>query len=331
MDEYYIGIDFGGTNIRAVAYSYKQGEVLHVVQKAVKRCVDVELEMDQNVKNLIDHILSLCNPAKLRGIGLAMAALFNRKDGAITEWPNNPLWNGFPIKSYLEQLYHVPVVLEDDANAAALGEQIFGAGRGHESLMYVCVSTGIGCGIIIHNQLFLGNSGFAGELGHIKVTDEQIQCTCKSMGCLQAVASGPALLRTYNTMRKKYYADYEYRNLAEVSQLAYQKQEDAVKLFVKAGKYIGDSIANAVMLFDVPIVILGGGVMKAGDVIYKPIKSQIECSLQNKKNVSIVCSGLGDWNGILGALVIAIRKGYSNDTKKFAPITIPTEIIARKE
>lgn len=327
MNEFYIGIDLGGTKVRMLSYDYQEKKFLKFVKKHVVHSEDVQVEMEQNVLCLIDYICESNKPAKLAGIGLAIAALFDRTSGVITEWPNNSLWTGFPIKSYLEQYYKVPVILEDDANAATVGEQLFGAGKGNKSMMYVTVSTGIGCGVIIQDKLITGDHGWAGELGHIKVTEEKVQCTCKATGCLQAVASGPAMLRDFRQTMKKKDTYSDGLVLDDVVQLAYKDNLDAKEIFTKAGKYIGDAIANAVMLFDVPIVVLGGGVMNAGDIIWLPIKNQVEHSLQKKRRVSVICSEMNDRSGVIGALALILRFIYDKEVEYLNISIVPEELV----
>lgn len=307
MAGYYIGIDIGGTNIRAVAYDYLNNKILSIAKKSLVRCKDIDSEVEKNLKAIIDYICMECGPSDLLGIGVAMAALFDRNDGMITKWPNNSLWNGFHIREYLEKQYNVDIVLEDDANAAAIGELYFGEGKNVENLLYVCVSTGIGSGIIVKNQLFVGAQGFAGELGHIKVTDEPIKCTCNAYGCLQVVASGPAILAEYNRIRKDKADHVDYIDLAEVAGFASEGQAEAIAVFERAGRYLGRTIANALILFDLPLAVLGGGVMSAGKIIYEPIRRGLEDSIQEKRNVEAVVSKLGDLNGIMGALALVIR------------------------
>lgn len=312
MNPFYIGIDMGGTNIRAVVGDGMARGFQDFVSQPVKKQETAELEMEQNIIKLIDDVCKKQEKLnkKLAGIGIAMAALFDRNTGAITKWPNNKKWSGFQIKKVLEDHYHVPVVLEDDANAAAVGEQAEGAGAGAKDLAYITVSTGIGCGIIMNGLVVTGNHGWAGELGHIKVSDENIICTCGAKGCLQAMASGPAILKKFQISEtyKKYYNDRPI-DLKEIAVLAQKEVNDAKDVFCQAGFYIGRAIANIAMLLDIPLVILGGGVMEAGSVIWEPIQVEVQNSLENKRTISIVSSQLRDKNGAVGAL--ALIRNYS--------------------
>lgn len=308
MDKFYIGIDFGGTNIKLVSKSYVNTDNANIIKRVIVHKEMVEEELELNLIPLIEESCRIQkkNGKQLDGIGIAMAALFDRNTGVITDWSNNKKYRGFPIKGYLEEKYHVPVYLEDDANAAVLGEQLIGAGVGLSDMIYVTISTGIGCGIIINDTLITGYHGWAGELGHIKVTDEDVLCTCGASGCLQAVASGTAIFR--DIQLTEFYQTYKKsKNLTLKDCVVYAKHNNVelASVFQKAGNYIGEALANIVMILDVPIIILGGGVIEAGDLILKPIQTAFNKSLGNKRVATIVCSKLYDRNGVLGALHLA--------------------------
>jgi len=300
-----VGIDLGGTNIRAVACDKGSSNISDILKEPLERKESVILEVDNNLIKLIDRICfeKQKEGKELGGIGIAMAALFNRKTGVVTKWPNNSKWNNFPIREYLVKHYLVPVVLEDDANAAALGERLAGAGMGFKDFVYVTVSTGIGSGIVVNDSLLIGCHGWAGEMGHIRVSEEEVTCTCGAKGCLQAMASGPAILEGFKKTKayEKYY-DNQNIDLKDVVSLAQEGIKEAADVFREAGGYIGKALANYVMLLDVPVIILGGGVIEAGDLIMKPILEGFKKFLQDKRNVNIVCSSLNDKNGVMGAL-----------------------------
>lgn len=307
LEVFYVGIDFGATNIRAAACDKGGKEISEIQKKPLVRKETAAEEMEVNVIQLVNQICreKRYQGKELGGIGVAMAALFNRENGVIISWPNNSKYQGFPIQMFLEERYGVPVVLEDDANAAALGEQFAGAGIGLKDFVYVTVSTGIGSGIIVNDHLLTGFHGWAGELGHIKVTDDNIVCSCGARGCLQSVASGPAILHELKKLKcyESYHKEKEL-SLKELVSFEQRDEEQMAYVFEKAGRYIGGVLANLVMLLDVPVIILGGGVIETGDLLVKPIKEAMYGSLENKRRVKIVCSHLKDKNGAIGALCL---------------------------
>lgn len=306
MNQFYVGIDLGGTNVRIIAMKKGEKQVLTYRKKRFQKADNAEVEVYLNIIRLVDEVCVECEAVGnvIGGIGMAIAALFNKKTGVITGWPNNQKWNGLNLKEIMEKRYHVPIVLVDDANAAVIGEQLVGRGIGYNDLVYVTVSTGIGCGIIVNNSLFIGSNGNAGEIGHIKVTNDKVSCTCGANGCLQAVASGPAILKRYIERSGK---QKEKLGLEQVVQYAEDGDLAAVESFKEAGTYIGKAIANIAMLFDIPFFVMGGGVMNAGELIMNPIKDAVNMSLQNKRKINLVVSNNSDKNGLIGALSLVER------------------------
>jgi glucokinase len=305
MSEFYIGIDLGGTYVRIITYDVADNRISDINKKVFQRKGNVILEVEVNLCSLISAVCAEKEKEnkQLAGIGISMAGLFNRETGIITQWPNNTTWNNFELKQYLEDCFHVPIVLEDDANAAAVGEHLIGAGKGYKDFVYITISTGIGCGIIVNDKLFIGYHGWAGEIGHTKITDDNTICTCGSSGCLQSKASGPAILKNFiQTKAFQNIKTFKKFDLEDVVLMAKNENVDAKKVFCEAGLFIGRAIANMVMLLDIPLVILGGGVMEAGDLILQPINDGLMQSLQNKRCIEIACSKLNNINGTLGAL-----------------------------
>lgn len=301
MNQYYIGIDLGGTNVRIIAAKKGKNKILAYRKERFQKSESGEEEFVLNLVYLVQDVVTELEAKgeSMKGIGIALAALFDRKTGVITKWPNNQKWNGLELRSRLEEYFHVPVIMEDDANAAAIGEQAAGAGIGYHDLAYITVSTGIGCGIIVNDTILTGCNGWAGELGHIKVTDDKVKCMCGAVGCLQAVASGPGILKEYMERSRSQKQKF---GLEQVVQLADKGDPVAIDSFRKAGKYIGNAIANVAMLLDIPLFILGGGVLNAGEVIMKPIEEAVNQSLQQKRSIQLVVTKNSDRNGLYGAV-----------------------------
>ncbi|MGB3642779.1 MAG: ROK family protein, partial [Rivularia sp. (in: cyanobacteria)] len=206
-DNYVIGIDAGGTRIRiAVA-----------CQTEIIAQWTGDLPLLQNAKTeiqfILDAITNLLSKAKinvksLQGIGLATAAIVDRLTGVVICWPNRPYWQGIPLRELFHSVFPVPLYIEDDANAAAFGELRFGNGKGYQSLAYITVSTGIGCGLVLQEKIYTGEHGWAGEIGHTTAVYNGAICTCGKSGCLQAEASGKAIARKW--LEK---ANVNYKNI----------------------------------------------------------------------------------------------------------------------
>ena len=301
--ELYIGIDLGGSNVRGIALKGAQRRLSNIYKYTFLRMKKVYDEVDKNIVQLIKNICCDYPESKLGGIGIALAAIYDRKSGCIVKWPNHIKWNGFPIIDYLNEIFQVPIILEDDANAAALGEQFAGLGKGVSNFIYFTISTGIGCGIVANGNLIVGEHGWAGEIGHIRVSkNPQITCKCGAIGCLQAIASGPAILENY--FRIKHMNNiFEYPcTLADVVERAQQGETYAQKVFYQAGIAVGNVLANLIMILDSSRIIVGGGVTNAGKWIMDPIKEGINENLQGRRNIDVVKSELCDINGVIGIL-----------------------------
>ncbi|MHB1392550.1 MAG: ROK family protein [Clostridia bacterium] len=306
MSNFFIGLDIGGTNIRIASIDKENKKVGSIQKVSFIRLKTAQEEVDKNVCEQIKHYVEE-NGLKLKdmeGIGISSAPMFNRENGEIILWPNNQLWNNYPLKKYLYEAFKVQVIIEDDANSAALGEFYFGAGRGYENFAYITVSTGIGCGLIIGGSLYTGKNGGAGEIGHVKVCENGTQCKCGMTGCLQAVASGPALLEKSRWLAKQNNFDpNSICDLDKVVELAHKGSTWAHEVFDEAGAYLANAIANIMMLLDIPLVIIGGGVVQAGDLIIEPIKlSLYPYSQRLNRNIEIKPAALMGDNGLLGAL-----------------------------
>lgn len=311
MIKAWIGIDFGGTNIRFATYLVESDTVVDVNKRKVQQQKDVETEIMKNIVHPISEIIKKHqkNGIKVTKIGISLAASFDRETGNITRWPNNSKWKDIPLVSILNKQFNLPVLLEDDANSAAMGELWKGAGASYHNMIYVTVSTGIGCGMVLNDKLIIGSNGWAGELGHIKASDNKEDvCTCGKFGCVQAIASGPAIVNTYNgLMTMKSIGKAKWAN--EIIDMAVKGSSTCVSILKRAGKILGESIGNLTILLDVSLIVLGGGVINEKNLYYQYIEEGIYSSLQEQKNVEIKISELPDLNGILGIFALMKDNG----------------------
>lgn len=310
MDDLYLGLDIGGSNVRAALGNSKISINGNVLKKPFSKKEIVEKEVEVNICLLIEEVLGSSGVGNRfpKAIGISLAAIFNRKNGVIEHWPNNNLWNGFPIKEYLQKKYNVPVILEDDANCAAICELYHGSAFGFNSFAYLTVSTGVGCGIILDKKIYSGTNGWAGEIGHTKVQNCNNMCKCGATGCLQTVVAGPALL----DRAKKLLTDYNSINAYEIHELkdvvcyANEGEKWAIQVFEEAGQYLAMCLTNLIMILDIPLIVIGGGVSEAGNVFLTPIIKYLNSNLnKRKREVMVKTSKCGDDCGVIGALVLA--------------------------
>src|SRR6056297_1894460 len=315
--EYYIGIDIGGTKILS-ALADSEGNIINKAQNPTEADKGEEVII-ANIKDSINRVIknSKISKDKVRRIGVGSPGPLDLNNGIIIE-NSNLAWTNVPIVQILEDDTGIDVILENDANAAALGEKHFGAGREADNIVYITISTGIGGGIIINKKIFHGGKGNAGEVGHMTlIPDSNYQCGCGNYGCFEAVASGTAIARrgreVLNKERESLIKDYsnnEPDNIDAplIASAARAGDEQAIEIFKLTGRLLGIGISNVVNLFDPEIIVLGGGVMNAKGLFITELKASLqkralEANLQDLKVKEV---GLGKNTGVMGAIAVAI-------------------------
>jgi glucokinase len=239
--------------------------------------------------------------------------------GILLTPPSLPAWRNVPVKQYLKEAFGIPVWVENDADLAALGEQRFGAGKGCSRLIYITVSTGIGGGVIVDNRILRGTDLSVAEIGHIVVDPNGPVCNCGGIGHLETLASGTAIGR----IATERIANGETGSLSSISgsssspltgqavvEAALQGDALALDVIGFAGKYLGMAVASLMHLFDPEVVIIGGGISNAGELILEPARQSMNvCSMTDfKGRTRLVRSELGDDSGIMGAIALALEK-----------------------
>jgi glucokinase len=312
--KYIVGIDLGGTKITG-AISDIEGRVLYsttVMTLAHEGCEPVVGRIKGVIRSLLDH--EGIKSCEVRGIGIGSPGPLNSRDGVILGAYNIPGFVNLPIVSLIEDEFKVCTFLENDANAAAIGELWFGAGRGCRNFVYVTVSTGIGGGIIIDGDIYTGNTSNAGEIGHITMDPEGPLCTCGNTGCLEAFSSGTAIGRIANERLAangdSILKEYDKVTSIEVFEAASKGDRLAGEVIDYCMGYLGVGIASIVNFLDPEVVIIGGGVSKAGPAVFDRVRRIVEerCLKAIGQKVKIVPAGLGTDAGVVGAIGIVITK-----------------------
>lgn len=306
MSGYFIGIDIGATHCRVKCCDTDKKNSYITDKQLFKRFDTVREEIDYNVCSRIDwyiknHGLSINN---LKGIGIAVPALFDRNTGELMGWPNNPKWENINLKSIIEEKYSVPVIIEEDANSAAYGEYAQGSATGMENIIYITVSTGIGSGLILDGNLYIGHHGFAGEIGHIVIEEGGTECTCGKKGCFQALASGPAILKRYRSLKND---DRNY-TLEEVFKSMEKGEKQALQCMEEVSGYLMKMIHFLVMLLDIECVVLGGGVVISNDYIFSNLLRKLREYEFYGRLVEVRKAKLGDDSGVEGILGLIYNK-----------------------
>lgn len=302
-----IAVDIGGTQIRAA--SFLRGSTTPTeVRRTPTRGEGAAFE---RMCALIQSIWP--ERGTVEKIVVATPGPLNPETGIIYSAPNIPGWENFPIGPELEKRFGVHAKIGNDANLAALGEWRFGAGQGHQHVLYLTISTGIGGGVISNGHLLLGSCGLATELGHITVLPDGPLCGCGQHGHLEALASGPAIARYVKEQikggAKSVLQDKEKITARDVSEAASQGDALAIQALERAGTYIGQALADFLHMFNPSVVIFGGGVSFSGKFLLDPVKAALEKHIMDKgylHKLVIANAALGDDAGLMGALALGL-------------------------
>ncbi|HEY0100418.1 MAG TPA: ROK family protein [Pyrinomonadaceae bacterium] len=251
----------------------------------------------------------------LVAVGIGCGGPLDRRRGLILSPPNLPRWDEFPIVRQVEERFGIPVLLDNDANAAALGEHEYGAGRGLRNLVYITISTGIGGGLIIDNRLVHGIGDGAGEVGHMVVAPGGRPCGCGARGCLEAICSGTSIARRAlerlaldeqpSTLR----AGGEQITAHDVAEAARDGDELARAVWDETLDYLALGLSNIIATLAPEAIILGGGVSTSGDQLLVPLRERVCASVKIMpvEQVRILQASLGGDSGVYGALIIGRR------------------------
>lgn len=259
MSEYSIGLDLGGTNIRAAAID-RTGKMLGKVSGHTQYSEGREAILHDMVES-IDSLRSRFGKEHLAGIGIGVPGFIALKEGVIRNSANIPALEGVPIRDEIGRRLETTVILENDANAAALGEKWIGAGRGHDDLVMLTLGTGIGGGIISNGKIIRGFMGMAGELGHITAVPYGNPCGCGNSGCVEKHGSATAIIAQARMLGLG--TDLTAK---DVYDLAASGNERAKMIFHSMGEAIGIVLAMLVNAFNFPLYLIAGGVIDGWDL-----------------------------------------------------------------
>lgn len=299
--------DVGGTQIRVAIF--EAGSITPLAVQKI-RTKDKEQRPEERLVNLIQSMHT--GDSHVRSLAVAIPGYVDHLNGIIYRAPNVPGWDNFPMRSYLEKHLSIPVQVGNDANLAAMGEWRYGAGVGFHNLIYLTISTGIGAGVIMDDRLLLGEHGLAAELGHVTVVPQGPLCGCGQRGHLEAVASGTAIARYVAEKIAVGFpsslASVPNPSAKDVSMAAAKGDDLAIRAFEHAGTYVGYALADFLHMLNPSLVILGGGVAGAGQLLIEPLKAALPERIMNRayiENLTITTSALGDNAGLMGALALA--------------------------
>jgi glucokinase len=303
MAEYSIGVDLGGTNLRAAAVS-RDGKIMEKISGST----DLAEGRDAVLADMVDAINQLkskCGENSLAGVGIGVPGFILLEKGIIVGSNNLPEFENFPVRDEIERRLGTPIYLENDANAAALGEKWMGAGRGVDDLVLLTLGTGIGGGIISHGRVLHGYLGMAGELGHMTVVPSGNPCGCGNQGCLEKHASATAIVSMANLMS----VGDDDITAEGVYKLAVGGDEKAQTIFRTMGVSLGMALATLINIFNYPLYLLSGGVLPSWDQFAPPMMAEVERRSYTYRHAKtrIEKATLGNEAGLFGAAYLPFQ------------------------
>jgi glucokinase len=329
MGHFSIGVDLGGTNLRIAAVD-SEGKLLE------------KLTLGAEVKRGRDFVITeMCNAiqalrtkyrdsSELVGIGIGVPGFIDMAAGMVMESPNLPDWTSFPVRDEIEKRLSTKVILENDANSAAMGEKWLGAAREYEHMAMYTLGTGVGGGLIFNGRLWHGMTGMAGELGHFNIYSDGHPCGCGSRGCLEQYASATAVVR----MAREAIAANESAELERLSRdpvqftsrsiynLAVQGEAAAKRIFDNVGRALGIGVGAMVNSLNLPIYVIGGGVASSWDAFAPAMFEEIKFrsviysltspdAVGHDRGTIVTRALLGSDAGLYGAARLPLLEGFS--------------------
>lgn len=303
MKKVAIALDIGGTNIKGALVSY-QGEIVH--QEIIPtKCQEGYDTIIKRMGQFVRMLLSKVNVCPV-GLGVGVPGVINIGNGIVEASPNLN-WYQMPLQESLIQVTNMNVFLENDANAAAIGEWWKGAGRGAKNMLHITIGTGIGAGIIINGGIYRGSSARAGELGHnIWKQDGQV-CNCGLRGCVEAYAGVPAMIKyVQDGIKRGVRTILRNKTILEgrdITEAALSGDKLALEAINRSAAALGDALANAANLLDPDLITIGGGISEAGAVILDKIDHEVQKRLEvyPGRKIPIKAGILGNKAGMIGA------------------------------
>ena len=309
MEQFYIGVDLGGTKIYT-AISNQLGEIMEeevVPTEASKGAEQVITKIIDSIKKVSKNI----DASQIKAIGIGSPGPIDAKKGLIVSPPNLPIRN-FNVVEAIKNEFGLPTFLDNDANAATLGEYIFGGGKGCENMVYITASTGVGGGAILNGKIYRGSTSNALEVGHTTVNPTGRACGCGNTGCVESMSSGIYIEKMANDYlssgAKTSLKNYEVVTAKEVFKEASNGDAIANQILSETLSYLGIAVANCANIFDPAKIIIGGGVSNGGDIVFEKINEQMQarCLGPILDHCKVEKAQLGGKAGVIGAVALAL-------------------------
>jgi Transcriptional regulator/sugar kinase len=305
-----LAADLGGTNLRMAVVS-DDGTILHRVRRNTPESGD----RDDIVAAITDSAIECLDAAKgvaISAMGVAVPATLAFKEGILKSSPQLPSLNGLNLSAAIGRSFDFPIVTDNDATSAAVGEHWLGATAGFENSICVTLGTGVGGGLIIRGEAFRGNSGTAGEIGHVCVERQGFPCGCGSCGCIEQYASAIGIARHFSLLKDMYrgslLAGFERPTPLDVFDAANRSDELALEIYKRLGMYLGIALAGLVNVLNPDVIVIGGGVSAAWELFIDHTRAEIQkrAFREPAEHAKLVRAKLGDDAGILGVARLAL-------------------------
>ncbi len=312
MKEIVLAADLGGTNLRMAAVD-RDGKILYRTKRATPRVEKAEDILFAIVESADECCKNIKEIGEIKAIGVAVPSGVNYEKGIIIKAPNVPCLDGFRMSAALSSELNLPVALENDANAYAIGEQTFGAAKGFCSAIAVTLGTGVGGGIILDDKIIRGIDGMAGEIGHITVEPFGVSCNCGGRGCVEQYSSATAIVRLTRELENQYPKSSLQNKIrlssADVFEAGMKGDELALEVFRQMGFYLGVALSSLINCLNPEVIVIGGGASAGWNLFINHVNDQIKTrsyrvSGERAKIVKAIC---GDDAGILGVAKLAFE------------------------
>ncbi len=313
-----VGVDLGAANLRAVVIDLEAKIIAKIAKKT---------KADEGKERILKRIIEIIHQVidtsgvereKIKGIGVGISGIIDHQKGICLFCPNIKGWENVPVKRLLEEEFGMEVSVDDSSRMAALAEHWCGFARKVENFIFIKVGVGLGSGIFTNGQLYRGSRGTAGELGHTTIDENGPRCQCGNRGCLEILVSGPGIIRRAKERLEEGVVSLIERmsagDLAKVTpeivaQAARKGDKLAFNIMEKTGEYLGTGIANAVNLFNPELVIIGGGISRAGDLFLDTVERTVKARALHtaSTSVDIKLSELGDTTAAQGTAILVLK------------------------
>jgi glucokinase len=337
----FIGVDLGGTHLRAAVVDTDDGKVSNIIQIPTMAREGHDAVMHRMSDLILDVIASSGESKKtIGGVGIGVPGVLDMDRGLVVFLPNLPgTWPNVPLRDTIQNRLGLPTHILNDARSMTFGEWKYGAGRGVDTMACFTLGTGVGGGLVVNGQLHLGLGGTAGELGHASIDMNGPTCGCGNKGCIEVYASGPAIAAAGikavvqgHTTRIGEMAEYDLNKITPqlVFEAAIAGDAIAQGIYNNAGFALGVAISNILVTITPRKVVIGGGVAQAGELLFNPIRRTVNerVFVMPKDQVQIVPAELGTYAGMIGAAAwahhVETRGAPKSEIPSVAPLAKPS-------